>query len=458
VTERLTLVLSESVANELLAAANEEHESAAVLLVRPGGDGRFLVRQLEWVPATAYDLRTERSLSIRPDGYLEAIRLAEACGDIVMWCHTHPAADAVPTPSKHDDLVDKELRKLVAVRAGITTYGSLVVSRGDRHVRFTGRIWQESPAPRRIDRMVIVGTRLAVLSAEDVAANRKLPGSFDRQVRAFGGDVQRVLQDLRVGIVGAGGTGSAVAEQLVRLGVGSIVVVDPKNLSESNPTRVYGSTPSNVGMPKADVLSNHLRRISPSTSVETVVGSVVDKETVPELLSCDVIFGCTDDNAGRLVLSRIPTYYFVPVIDLGVLLSSQGGRLTGIDGRVTVVMPGTACLVCRDRIDLARAAAEQLPPDEQSSRAAEGYAPELGAIEPAVIAYTTGVASFAVAELLERLIGYGPEPEPGEVLLRFHERETSTNIASPRPHHYCSEESGLAGLGDTEPFLGQTWR
>jgi len=88
---------------------------------------------------------------------------------------------------------------------------------------------------------------------------------------------------------------------------------------------------------------------------------VTAEHAARRLAGCDVVFGCTDDNAGRLVLSRLPTYYLTPVIDMGVLLSSDNGRLTGIDGRVTVVSPGSACLVCRGRIDLARAGSEQLP-------------------------------------------------------------------------------------------------
>jgi len=67
------------------------------------------------------------------------------------------------------------------------------------------------------------------------------------------------------------------------------------------------------------------------------------------------------------------------------------------------------------------------------------------------------VAAQAVSELLERLTAYGPTPAPSEVLLRMHEREVSTNLAEPREHHYCHRGSGKWGLGDTDPFLEQTW-
>jgi len=131
--------------------------------------------------------------------------------------------------------------------------------------------------------------------------------------------------------------------------------------------------------------------------------------------------------------------------------------LTGIDARVTTLVPGQACLVCRGRIDLARASAELMTPDERVLRIDEGYAPALGRTEPAVVSFTTLVAATAVSELLERLIGYGPNPRPSEVLLRYHEREISTNGALPRERHYCHPASGKTGLGFTDPFLEQAW-
>ena len=157
-------------------------------------------------------------------------------------------------------------------------------------------------------------------------------------------------------------------------------------------------------------------------------------------------------------MSRAATYLLVPVIDCGVLLTSGAdGVLSGIDGRVTVLTPGQACLVCRGRIDLARAAAELLTPEERIRRVDEGYAPALGQVEPAVVAFTPAVASAAVGELLERLIGYGPAERPSEVLLRLHDREVSTNSASPRPNHYCDSAKRKLGLGRAEPFLEQSW-
>ena len=233
---------------------------------------------------------------------------------------------------------------------------------------------------------------------------------------------------------------------------------DPDTLTASNLTRVYGSFPEDIGKPKVDVSASHVGRIAPDAEVISAQDTITMEGTAKLLLDADVVFGCTDDNAGRLVLSRVASYLLTPVIDCGVLLSSGGGgQIDGIYERVTVLAPRAACLVCRNRIDLQRAAAEMLAPDEHQRLADEGYAPALAGVEPAVVAFTTQVPAAAVSELLERLIRYGPEPAPTEVLLRAHEREVSTNDQDPREGHYCHPGVGKLGIGVTEPFLEQTW-
>lgn len=456
-----TLVLPTWIAAEIARAAGEHDEAGAVLLAgtaRTESGLRLLGRELAWVPEDAYDRRTPRSLLIKSSGYVEALRRAEERGDVPIWLHTHPGAFTDPRRSEYDETVDEELRQTFRVRSGATLYGSIVASPSDQWFRFTGSVWGHDDNRESIDRLLVVGERLSLRAADDAASQAQVPEHFDRQVRAFGGDIQQVLRHLRVGVVGCGGTGSATAEQLARLGVGSLLLVDHDTLSDTNVTRVYGSSPEDVGLPKVEVLASHLRRIAPETRVDTLRGTITNAAIARALPSCDVVYGCTDDNAGRLVLSRLAAYYLTPLIDLGVLLSSDAGQLRGIDCRITVVTAGSACLVCRNRIDLARAAAEQLPRDERARRQAEGYAPELAGIEPAVVAYTSAVASFAVAELLERFIGYGPEPEPSEILLRCHDREISTNTARPRGRHYCHPAAGILGAGDRDPFLGQTWQ
>ncbi|WOH59939.1 ThiF family adenylyltransferase [Bradyrhizobium sp. BWC-3-1] len=133
-------------------------------------------------------------------------------------------------------------------------------------------------------------------------------------------------------------------------------------------------TPAAVGKPQTEMLQSHLTAIAPDLECRTVTAMVTLEKTARGLMPCDVVFGCTDDNAGGLVLSRFSTFMATPVIDCGVLLGGDGA-LASINGRVTTLTPGGACLVCRDRIDLARGQTELRTPEERIRLENEGYAP-----------------------------------------------------------------------------------
>jgi molybdopterin/thiamine biosynthesis adenylyltransferase len=282
--------------------------------------------------------------------------------------------------------------------------------------------------------------------------------AFDRQIRAFGSDGQRLLAQLRVGVVGAGGTGSAVCEQLIRLGIGELLVIDPDVINDdgSNVTRVYGSTMNDIGMPKVDLVARAAKEIGLGTKVSPVQGSINDEATARLLTDCDVVFGCTDDNRGRMTLSRLAVWYLIPVIDMGVKLTSSHGTLTGIEGRVTIIGPETGCLQCRGRINPRALQAEVLQPAERAARVTEGYAVGLAERDPAVVAFTTSVASQAVSEFLARTFSLDGEPSSTELLMRFHRRDIRRNTRAGMPGHWCTNPSNV-GAGDAIPLLEAMW-
>ena len=360
----VTLVLPQHIADQLVEAVAADVESAGVLIARPvetdHGNLRLLGRGMHWVPDDAYLVRTAKELRIPSHGYIPALAAAETDRAVPIWLHTHPGGESSPRPSKYDEIVDQELSDLFRLRSGSPLYGAVVVAKTGGHFCFSGHVESEHQRSD-IDRMWVTGRRFRL---EQNWLHESTPPSdqFDRHIRAFGGRIQKVLGDMTVAVVGCGGTGSAVIEQLVRLGVRNFILLDPKTLTNSNLTRVYGAFPEDVGKPKIDVTAAHVSRIAPDASLITSQSKITQEQTARMLIDADVVFGCTDDNAGRLVLSRFASYFLTPVIDCGVLLSSDdSGKLVGIDGRVTLLAPGAACLVCRNRIDLQRAAAETLP-------------------------------------------------------------------------------------------------
>jgi len=464
----VTLVINDEIDTQLQELVDDPLERAAVLLVgvaRQGPHLRLLARRLLASPADSYVCRGPRGLELTSAGWAPALAVAAETGSAALFVHTHPGG--VPTPSSHDSVVDELLEQAFRIRTGQSLYGSLVIApdlpdgpdaQASGGWTFTGRVVLDDVGELPVRRLVQLGRRLVVTASYDEPTPEATPQLFSRQIQAFGGDVQRVLGQLRVGVAGAGGTGSAVLEQLVRLGVRHLVLADPDVLSDSNVTRVYGSTPADIGRPKVDIQRDHLIAIAPDLELLALHAKTTTPEVVRALSSCDVVFGCTDDDAGRIILSRLASYYAVLLIDCGIQLSSTGGALLGIDARVTTIVPGAACLMCRGRVDPQRAAAELLDEQELRDRQREGYAPELAGVEPAVVSYTSITGALAVSELLERLTGYGRTPAPNEVIARLHERELSTNSRSPKTGHFCQPDSPALGSGDRPNLLDWTWR
>jgi molybdopterin/thiamine biosynthesis adenylyltransferase/proteasome lid subunit RPN8/RPN11 len=446
------IATSERLWEELCLALNDREESAAVLLAGRAEDTDRLTLCLNraiWVPVEAYELRSPTEMRIRSEGWMPALAEAVAGEWQPVFFHTHPAGE--PLPSRYDEQVAHELAPVFEARTG-KPFASLILGDPAATPRFTGTLGEDP-----IGRLRVVGDRVRLLASADrpQAAESSLD-SFDRQIRAFGSDGQKVLRRLRAGIVGGGGTGSAVYEQLVRLGVGEIVVIDDDEVSATNLTRIHGSTMADVGRPKVEVLADSAGAIGLGTMVEIHCAMVTERGTFEALRGCDVVFGCTDDNAGRAVLSRLAYYYCAMVIDVGVVISSREGEVSGLDARMSVMAPGTACLFCRGRIDPNRLREEQLPDAEREALIDEGYAQGLANPDPAVLTYTTMIASYAIDELLQRFFGFGEEPRSSEILIRPLRREIRRLGGSPRDGHFCADPK-LVGRADREPPLGMPW-
>lgn len=452
----VVVAFSHPIWDEIVAALDRKDESAGVLLAGMTQDETrltYTVNRVVWVPEEHYVERMPNRMSITSAGWVSALKIAADAGLQPIFFHTHPTGE--PTPSEHDERVDEEVAEPFRIRARVDRYASFILGGEVERPTFAGRVVTQDGAASSIARVRVVGRRLRLLPAFDdteaATANQQV---HDRQIRAFGSAGQRTLEQLRVGVVGAGGTGSAMIEQLVRLGVRDIVSIDNDIVTTTNVSRVYGSSVSDDGRPKVEVAEDNAARIGLGTDLTPYRGRI-DKRAGLELLRhCDVVFGCTDDHTGRLNLSSLAFYYLIPVIDVGVAIDASEERVRSITGRITYVGPGEPCLVCRGVVDLARVRDEGYEPEERERLAGEGYAQGLGEPDPSVVAYTTMVASWAVADLLERLFGFGAEDVPGEIRLRIADRKMKGRRAEPQPGHVC-DDRGKWGLGDQSAFLGQ---
>jgi molybdopterin/thiamine biosynthesis adenylyltransferase len=154
-----------------------------------------------------------------------------------------------------------------------------------------------------------------------------------------------VLDKSRVAIVGLGGGGSHIAQQLSHLGVGGYVLIDPDLVEGTNLNRLVGATQQDVaeGVAKTSIAARVIAGVDPSARIWAKTTQW--QACAIALRSCDVIFGCVDSISERAQLETAARRYLVPYIDIGMDVHQTNGGFV-IGGQVALSIPGKPCLRC----------------------------------------------------------------------------------------------------------------
>jgi molybdopterin/thiamine biosynthesis adenylyltransferase len=267
--------------------------------------------------------------------------------------------------------------------------------------------------------------------------------TYHRQVLAIGEEGQAKVQGTQVAIVGLGGVGSVVAQQLAHLGVSQFVLVDDDRVERTNLHRLVGSIPSDVGAHKVDVANRQIKAINRRVQVTRLPSSVRTQEALDAIKGVDVLFGCVDTDGARLVLNELALAYLVPYIDCGVGIIAGTEGLEEAGGKVSVWTPGRPCLLCTRDIN-PRVAAEELENrEEREFRQQHGYVAGAQVPGPAVISLNSTIASVAVTEFLALVA----EVRPSRHYTYYDLLEGRMGLRLCSRNSRCTA-CGLYGLGD----------
>lgn len=226
------------------------------------------------------------------------------------------------------------------------------------------------------------------------------------RVTALGGPAgQERLGRATAAVVGLGATGGAIAEALVRAGVGRVRLIDRDVVELANLHRqvLFDEADAAAGLPKAEAARARLARINGQVALEERVADLGPDNALELLADADLVLDGTDNFATRFVLNDACLARGVPWVYAGVV----GTTVHGFP-----IVPGrTACFRCY---------LEELPPPgavETCERA--------GVLGPAVLV----AAGFAAAEALKLLLG-GP-PAEGLLVIDVWTRE-ARRVGLPR--------------------------
>lgn len=102
------------------------------------------------------------------------------------------------------------------------------------------------------------------------------------------------LDNLRVTIIGCGGLGTAIFEELVRCGITRITIVDDDVIERNNLSNQSVYTLKDVGHLKVEVLKHFAEQLNPNSTISSLSDKVT-KENIDELTKkSHFVFSCAD--------------------------------------------------------------------------------------------------------------------------------------------------------------------
>lgn len=280
--------------------------------------------------------------------------------------------------------------------------------------------------------------------------DKTLGPALNRTALAFGEGRVKKFRCLDIGIIGTGGTGSALIELVARDQPKKILICDPDDIEVSNLNRLVGATEDDIGKNKAEFYAEYVKRISPNTEVIAFPNSFYDPDVQKEYSRCDIIIGCVDSGA-RLAINQLCSAHMIPYFDIGASIQSTDGSPEFIGGQIYSVIPGReVCLSCSGVFD--RFLHEYLSPMARQANIDQGYVKgDDGIKSPLVASLDFAIASIGYFEALKYALGI-----PGQKSFKVYLDQINDKIVrsdcKPEKCIVCRED-GYLGKGDKAPFL-----
>lgn len=154
---------------------------------------------------------------------------------------------------------------------------------------------------------------------------------YQRNIPALTEAECAILRTKRVLVVGCGGLGGHILDQLARIGVGFIRAVDGDVFESTNLNRQLLSQMPLLGTSKANAAAAHLALVNPDVAVEAVEGFLT-AENAPELIAgCDIVMDALDNIPSRKALAAACAEAGIPYVY---------GAIHGWVAQVAFSMPG----------------------------------------------------------------------------------------------------------------------
>ncbi|MCK5295180.1 MAG: ThiF family adenylyltransferase [Arcobacteraceae bacterium] len=137
---------------------------------------------------------------------------------------------------------------------------------------------------------------------------------FNRQIKLWGNETQKNLQNKHIVIIGCGGLGCSLGVALGASGIGYITLVDFDDIGVHNIHRQIGFKSGDEGKYKCDVLKKLIIDRCPYVEVTTVNGNFEDYKNLKTKDIPDLILDATDNLPVRVTIDEYAKDINIPWI------------------------------------------------------------------------------------------------------------------------------------------------
>lgn len=422
----------------------DDDEHGAILragVVRSGSTVRLLVQNVE--PAkfgTDYIAGQYGYRALTPTFIHREIIRCRDSGLAYLAVHNHRSDRHVDFSRIDLESHERGYPALLDIGRGVPV-GALVYG----HRSVAADIWMPEGTRRSLGTYRVIGRTIKRLYAKPPQHRDDTDIEHDRQMRMFGASGQQVLRSSKVAVAGLGGVGSLVAEYLARLGVGTILIIDPDPIDGTNLSRVVGATPVDVetGLLKTQIAARHARELARDATLNAINRDVASETVAQALRDCDYIFLAADSMRARLVINALVHQYLIPAVQMGAKIRPDDtGTLEDAMCAVRHIRPASGCLWCNGFIDSTQLAIEAKSDAERKAQAYGIQEPN-----PSVITMNAVAAAHAVNDFLFDFLDLRCDEAPlGYRHMHFLSGLTQNVI--PRRDSRCPECVDRFAMGD----------
>ena len=127
---------------------------------------------------------------------------------------------------------------------------------------------------------------------------------FSRNIKFWGEKKQAILKDSSILIAGMGGLGCTVAENLVRAGIGKLILVDNDIITETNLNRQILFNQIDIGKSKVITAKKKLLRINSKIEIMSLEKKIESTNDISKIETsfCGIV-DCLDNYKSRFLLN-----------------------------------------------------------------------------------------------------------------------------------------------------------